>query len=133
MDKARLIKMGRIEPIHPGGPTTADVHVDEMMSWMKAGWQVLEGVGEPNPGDPEPNTTATSDGQAAGAVPAGGERAEAGVEAPTPGASANRDHPTAAQNAPSHDDAGQAEGTADAEDSGAEASAPATVGKKGKK
>jgi hypothetical protein len=131
MDKARLIKMGRIEPIHPGGPTTADVHEDEVMSWMKAGWQVLEGVDEPNP-------TATSDGQAAGAVPAGGERAEAGVEAPTPGASANRDHPTAAQpmgeqNAPSHDDAGQAEGTADAEDSGAEASAPVTVGKKGKK
>jgi hypothetical protein len=130
--------MGRIEPIHPGGPTTADVHEDEVPSWMKAGWQVLEGVGEPNPGDPEPNTTATSDGQAAGAVPAGGERAEAGVDAPTPGASANRDHPTAEQpmgeqNAPSHDEAGQAEGTADAEDSGADASAPATVGKKGKK
>lgn len=33
------VKMTRDEPAHPGGPTTADVHPDEVESMETAGWR----------------------------------------------------------------------------------------------
>jgi|DewCreStandDraft_4_1066084.scaffolds.fasta_scaffold237776_1 hypothetical protein len=32
------IVMIRSEPQHPGGPTRADVHPDEVPNWLAAGW-----------------------------------------------------------------------------------------------
>lgn len=37
-----MVKMRRIEPIHPGGPKTADVHPDEVENFKAAGWHVPE-------------------------------------------------------------------------------------------
>lgn len=34
------IRMVRDEPIHPGGPTSADVHPDEVDNWAAADWRV---------------------------------------------------------------------------------------------
>lgn len=34
------IKMRRDEPVHPGGPVTADVHPEEVANWQQAGWRV---------------------------------------------------------------------------------------------
>jgi hypothetical protein len=81
MEDVKPIPMVRDEPVHPGGPTTADVHPDEVANWRAAGWQVAQPEAAT-----EPNTHS--------------------------------------------DEAGQAEGTAEAEASGADASAPATVSKK---
>lgn len=33
-----VVKMTRETPMHKGGPTTADVHPDEVDAWIKAGW-----------------------------------------------------------------------------------------------
>ncbi|WP_430434262.1 hypothetical protein [Methyloversatilis sp.] len=34
------IRMVRDEPMHPRGPTDADVHPDEVENWVAAGWRV---------------------------------------------------------------------------------------------
>lgn len=36
------VQMVRDEPMHPGGPTTADVHPDEVQNWERHGWKVQE-------------------------------------------------------------------------------------------
>ena len=36
------VAMVRDEPMHPGGPTTAEVHPDEVQNWERHGWKVLE-------------------------------------------------------------------------------------------
>lgn len=36
--KAATVRMRRDEPAHPGGPTEADVHPDEVAGWADAGW-----------------------------------------------------------------------------------------------
>ncbi|OQW74857.1 MAG: hypothetical protein BVN35_09590 [Proteobacteria bacterium ST_bin11] len=33
-----LVKMTRETPVHADGPTTADVHPDELFNWLAAGW-----------------------------------------------------------------------------------------------
>lgn len=38
----KLIKMNRSEPVHPGGPVTADVHPDEVENWYAGGWRPAE-------------------------------------------------------------------------------------------
>jgi hypothetical protein len=35
-------RMQRDEPAHPGGPTAADVHPDEVAAWAAAGWRLAE-------------------------------------------------------------------------------------------
>ncbi len=37
--KPQLVKMTRFAPSRPGGPTTADVHPDEVPLYLKKGWQ----------------------------------------------------------------------------------------------
>lgn len=37
---AKLVKMIREVPSHVNGPTTADVHPDEVSGWMAGGWKV---------------------------------------------------------------------------------------------
>lgn len=36
-----LIQLHRDEPIHPGGPVTADVPLSEVESWQLAGWRIV--------------------------------------------------------------------------------------------
>jgi hypothetical protein len=36
----QLIQLYRDEPIHPGGPVTADVPLSEVESWQLAGWRI---------------------------------------------------------------------------------------------
>ena len=36
-----LIQLHRDEPIHPGGPVTADVPPSEVESWQLAGWRIV--------------------------------------------------------------------------------------------
>lgn len=38
-DKVETIRMRREEPAHEGGPTTADVHPDEVANWAASGWE----------------------------------------------------------------------------------------------
>lgn len=38
----KLVKMCRGNPVHPGGPTTADVHPDEVENWKSGGWEVIK-------------------------------------------------------------------------------------------
>ena len=38
-DPASTVRMVRDEPAHPGGPTAADVHPDEVEGWAAAGWR----------------------------------------------------------------------------------------------
>lgn len=40
VDQAVLLQMRRDAPIHDNGPTTADVHPDEVMNMLAAGWQL---------------------------------------------------------------------------------------------
>lgn len=35
----KLVKMRRIEPVHPDGPITANVHPDEVDNWIAGGWR----------------------------------------------------------------------------------------------
>ncbi|HEY0684759.1 MAG TPA: hypothetical protein VGD45_20650 [Steroidobacter sp.] len=35
----KLVKMKRSEPVHAGGPVTADVHPDEVDNWIAGGWR----------------------------------------------------------------------------------------------
>ncbi|AZF88139.1 hypothetical protein [Microcystis phage Me-ZS1] len=37
-----VVKMTRVEPMFPGGPTEADVHESEVESWTSAGWRLAE-------------------------------------------------------------------------------------------
>lgn len=37
------VKMIRTEPLHPGGPTSADVHPDEVQNMLAHGWAVADG------------------------------------------------------------------------------------------
>lgn len=48
---AMTVKMTRTEPLHHGGPTSADVHPDEVENWKAHGWSVA-GVAEDASGDP---------------------------------------------------------------------------------
>lgn len=36
------VPMFREEPAHPGGPTTADVHPEEVEAMQRLGWRVVE-------------------------------------------------------------------------------------------
>jgi hypothetical protein len=41
LDKVRpvkMVKMKRAHPQHPGGPTTADVHPEEVENYSQGGW-----------------------------------------------------------------------------------------------
>lgn len=38
----KLVKMHREKPIKDGGPTTADVHPDEVENYKASGWRVGE-------------------------------------------------------------------------------------------
>jgi hypothetical protein len=40
MADQELIQLHRDEPIHPGGPVTADVPLSEVESWQLAGWRI---------------------------------------------------------------------------------------------
>ncbi|EGK71910.1 hypothetical protein METUNv1_01688 [Methyloversatilis universalis FAM5] len=40
MPAFETVRMAREEPMHPGGPTHADVHPDEVENWSAAGWRV---------------------------------------------------------------------------------------------
>jgi hypothetical protein len=40
MPDQKLIQLYRDEPIHPGGPVTADVPPSEVESWQLAGWRI---------------------------------------------------------------------------------------------
>lgn len=40
--------MVRDEPLHPGGPTTADVHRDELFNFALQGWKVAKPTEPPN-------------------------------------------------------------------------------------
>lgn len=42
MSKTTTIKMRRDEPAHPGGPTEADVHSDEVQAFSNAGWELVQ-------------------------------------------------------------------------------------------
>lgn len=42
MAELTLIPMVRDEPDHLGGPTTAEVHPDEVKHWQSAGWRISE-------------------------------------------------------------------------------------------
>lgn len=51
VDQAVLLQMRRDAPLHDDGPTTADVHPDEVVNWLAAGWVLSplpqgEGEGE---------------------------------------------------------------------------------------
>lgn len=37
---ADTIQLYREEPVHPGGPHTADVHKDEAEAWLQQGWRI---------------------------------------------------------------------------------------------
>lgn len=39
-EKPKHVKMKRHAPQHPDGPTTADVHPDEVVNYEQAGWHV---------------------------------------------------------------------------------------------
>lgn len=39
-ERQSVVPMVRAEPLHPGGPTTADVHPAEVDGWISAGWKV---------------------------------------------------------------------------------------------
>lgn len=39
----KLVKMYRETPMHPGGPTTAEVPESELGSWAMADWKVHKG------------------------------------------------------------------------------------------
>jgi hypothetical protein len=43
------VKMTRTEPMHKGGPTVADVHVDEVDNWAAHGWVAEEVAIAPAP------------------------------------------------------------------------------------
>lgn len=36
----KLVKMYRDTPMHPGGPTTAEVHPDEIGPWAAQDWKI---------------------------------------------------------------------------------------------
>lgn len=40
---AELVAMRRDAPLHEGGPTTADVHPDEVEEWMRHDWHLGDG------------------------------------------------------------------------------------------
>ena len=40
MSDIKTIAMTRPEPAHPGGPTVADVHPDEVANFQAGGWAV---------------------------------------------------------------------------------------------
>lgn len=50
-EKIKTVSMVRDEPMHPGGPTEADVHPDEVENWKQGGWALsaAETVDEPQP------------------------------------------------------------------------------------
>lgn len=52
------VKMTRTEPMHHGGPTSADVHPDEVENWKAHGWSVAE------PAKPKPDSKAQEGGEA---------------------------------------------------------------------
>lgn len=54
------IPMVRGEPAYPGGPTSADVHPDEVANWAAHGWQRSDGKSAPAPApaaEPAPSAT----------------------------------------------------------------------------
>lgn len=54
------IPMVRDEPAYPGGPTSADVHLDEVANWAAHGWQRSDGKSAPAPvpaAEPAPSAT----------------------------------------------------------------------------
>lgn len=54
------IPMVRDEPAYPGGPTSADVHPDEVANWAAHGWQRSDGKSAPAPApaaEPAPSAT----------------------------------------------------------------------------
>lgn len=42
MNASPTLPMTRAEPIHPGGPVTADVHPDEVANYQAGGWRLAE-------------------------------------------------------------------------------------------
>lgn len=44
--KAKLVKMIRAEDVAKGGPTTADVHADEVDNYIAGGWSVAKAEGK---------------------------------------------------------------------------------------
>lgn len=116
MDKIETIPMVRAEPIHPGGPVTADVHPKEVPAWGLLGWRRAP---------PEPNTTTTEAGDSA---PDGGQEGTAPADE---GADASAPMPSNTTTVES--ESGQPKGTGEA-DTGADTSAPeseSTVGMAG--
>lgn len=51
----KTVPMIRAVPLHEGGPTTADVHPDEVVAMEAAGWIQGEAPTEADPQDAEPN------------------------------------------------------------------------------
>ena len=41
LNMSHLITVYRDEPVHPDGPTTADLHPDEVTAWLQLGWRVI--------------------------------------------------------------------------------------------
>ncbi|MGH9769320.1 MAG: hypothetical protein ACREAB_17990 [Blastocatellia bacterium] len=41
-EEIQLVKMTRAIPAIPDGPSTADVHPDEVENWRKHGWAIAE-------------------------------------------------------------------------------------------
>lgn len=49
MDKITTVRMRRNEPMHPGGPVTADVALSEVANWREHGWMECEAEQEAAP------------------------------------------------------------------------------------
>jgi hypothetical protein len=50
--KIELVKMRRAAPQKLGGPTTADVHPDEVQNYLAGGWSIVPPPAKPDDGKP---------------------------------------------------------------------------------